>query len=259
MAGMKGYSNRQPNKIKIAYIGRSASMLRMLLEAEPFCVQGIICEEGRLTDGLRQIARGNGLPASLVCRKGQIGEALRQAGAEAAVMYEFGIIVPQETVRQYAVYNFHSGSLRTNRGSSPVNWSILLGDKETEMSLYRISGGIDEGMLVAAEKCGIAPSDTPRTLKEKLEGLVPGMLAQLGEHIRDNKTGEPVYGGAYRRRIREEDYTIHPQDAAGTARAKIQSQADYEGAVAMEGGRKVYIKTYREFREWKARREGGMG
>ena len=52
------------------------------------------------------------------------------------LMYDFGVIIPGDMTSQKKIFNFHLGSLQNNRGSSPINWAILLGWEKTEISLF---------------------------------------------------------------------------------------------------------------------------
>lgn len=82
-------------------------------------------------------------------------------------MYSFGIIIPKDVIEHIKIYNFHSGDLRTNRGSSPINWSILLNEKCTMMTLHCVASGIDSGNIIMEHECLIYENDVPYTLKKE--------------------------------------------------------------------------------------------
>ena len=96
-----------------------------------------------------------------------------------AIMYDFGIILGEQVASRLPIFNFHPGALRTNRGSSPINWSILLNDRETIMSLYRVSAEIDLGELVSEHPCKIYENDVPDSLRARMEGEIPSMMLEL--------------------------------------------------------------------------------
>ena len=164
------------------------------------------------------------------------------------IMYNFGVIIPQEIIDNIFVFNFHPGDLRVNRGSSPINWAILLGWAKTKMSLYKISAEIDLGDLIAEHDCKIYPCDTPGTLRCRIEGEIPSMMLEILEYLEGRRKSTLINDGVYRKRIVEEDYTINPDtDSDNIINAKIKSQNDYKGAIIWKNGYKYYVKNIDEY------------
>lgn len=164
-----------------------------------------------------------------------------------AIMYDFGVILGKQVVSHLPIFNFHPGSLRTNRGSSPINWSILLNDKETIMSLYRVSTEIDLGELVSEHPCRIYDYDVPSSLRARMEGEIPSMIMELLICFKTNTYKGTVKNGIYRKRINEADYTIMDSDSEEMIKAKIRSQYSYRGAVFYKNKKKIYVQTYDQY------------
>ena len=162
-----------------------------------------------------------------------------------AIMYNFGVIIPKEILDHLTIYNFHPGDLRTNRGSSPINWSILLQEKTTKMSLYRICESIDLGDLILEHECVIYQHDVPLTLRFRLEGEIASMILEM---IEKGSIGVRVEKGTYRKRLTEKDYTIHEGDSRECIYAKIRSQYEYSGAIVLSNsGSKQFVKSMAEY------------
>ena len=164
-----------------------------------------------------------------------------------AIMYDFGVILGEQVVSHLPIFNFHPGSLKTNRGSSPINWSILLNDKETIMSLYRITTEIDLGELVSEHPCRIYDYDVPASLRARMEGEIPSMMMELLICLETNTYKGTVSNGIYRKRITEADYTIVDTDSEEMKKAKIRSQYSYRGAVLYNNNKKNYVQTYDQY------------
>lgn len=83
----------------------------------------------------------------------------------------------------------HASMLPKNRGSAPVNWSLIRGETETGNSLIWLNENVDEGNLIAQQAISITPYDTCATIyqrigetnRDMLLDVVPKMLA--GERI----------------------------------------------------------------------------
>ena len=235
-------------RISIVYIGNLSDMILILTDSEKFMIKAVVCEHKKRTPELEGAAHKANLPLFDVKNKTELESVLKKENISVAVMYDFGIIIPQTVIEQINIFNFHPGSLRTNRGSSPLNWSVLLGEKTTEMSLHKISTEIDLGELIAVSVCSLEYKDTPGTLRKKLEQRIPSMLSELYEYLKGNRQGNLVEEGTYRRRIEENDYTINPEtDTLLQVNAKIRSQADYKGAILEWKGEKRYIKCWGDF------------
>lgn len=165
-----------------------------------------------------------------------------------AIMYSFGVIIPKDVLDNVTIYNFHPGDLRTNRGSSPINWSILLDDKDAVMTLHRVESTIDTGLVVSEHKCKVYDFDVPSTLKSRMAGELPSMMHEFLEYYNKRITCDlRIYDGIYRQRIVETDYTIKPEDNRSKIFAKIRSQYDYKGAIFDWNGKRYYIKSLDEY------------
>jgi methionyl-tRNA formyltransferase len=82
----------------------------------------------------------------------------------------FDHLIPQDIIAQFAgnLYNLHPSLLPQYRNVSPVQYAIALGDKETGITLFRISPGIDDGEIIAQSSEPILESDTTATLTPRL-------------------------------------------------------------------------------------------
>ena len=66
------------------------------------------------------------------------------------------------------IFNIHGGLLPEYRGANVLNWVLINGEKETGVTIHRITKVIDAGDIVAMKKIPIAFNDTALTLREKL-------------------------------------------------------------------------------------------
>ncbi len=233
---------------KVVCIGNNPSLVNSLKLIKDIRIEGAIVEKGKaqfllahLEDDIKPICVSNAEELDAVIEK--IGDI------DFAVMYDFGIRVGEKSVKKLSIYNFHPGDLRTNRGSSPVNWSILNADGLTKMTLYRISTDFDLGEVMVERNCKVYSMDVPSTLRMRLEGEIPSMMLELLWKLKHAVEGVTVASGVYRKRISEQDYTINVGDSIDVINAKIRSQYDYNGAVFFDGKNKMYVKNIDQIKD----------
>jgi methionyl-tRNA formyltransferase len=77
-------------------------------------------------------------------------------------------IVPQEVIdaARYTL-GVHASLLPRNRGSSPINWSIIRQERVGGLSYFHLSAGIDSGDLIDQIPWAIGPADDCRDIYDK--------------------------------------------------------------------------------------------
>lgn len=77
----------------------------------------------------------------------------------------------------------HSSLLPHNRGSAPINWAIIKGEKETGNSLMLLAPGVDAGDIIDQRRFPITPYDTCKTLYEKVADTNKDMILELYQKL----------------------------------------------------------------------------
>ncbi|HET7230133.1 MAG TPA: methionyl-tRNA formyltransferase [Longimicrobium sp.] len=77
-------------------------------------------------------------------------------------------IVPQAVIdsARYCL-GLHSSLLPRNRGSSPINWAIIHGEREGGMTLFHLAASVDSGDIVAQKAFPIGPDDTCKDVYDR--------------------------------------------------------------------------------------------
>jgi methionyl-tRNA formyltransferase len=63
-------------------------------------------------------------------------------------------------VPRHGTIQYHPSLLPRYRGPSSVNWPIIKGDKQTGLTIFRPSDGLDEGPIILQKTVAIGPDDT---------------------------------------------------------------------------------------------------
>ncbi|MBI2641525.1 methionyl-tRNA formyltransferase [Candidatus Roizmanbacteria bacterium] len=87
-----------------------------------------------------------------------------------AFLYAYGGILPKKILEYpcYGFWNTHPSLLPKYRGASPTIYPLILGDKETGVTLIKLDEEIDHGPIIAQQKVEILPHECRPDLEVKL-------------------------------------------------------------------------------------------
>jgi len=99
---------------------------------------------------------------------------------ELNVVVAYGQIIPASITNlpQYNSINLHFSLLPRYRGASPVQWSLLNGDRETGITVFELNEKMDEGDILAQKEIKIYPSDDAPTLESRLARVGAELLSE---------------------------------------------------------------------------------
>jgi methionyl-tRNA formyltransferase len=163
--------------VRIALFGQAAfgkEVLERLLAAGHRVVGVYAPPEGSRPDPLAEEAEKRGLPLFRYKRMRRKGRAIPERveehaalEAELNVLAYVTMILPPEVVDapRHGSLCFHPSLLPRFRGGAAIPWQIILGERESGVSVFRPDEGIDTGPIVV-QKGGveIGPSATAATL-----------------------------------------------------------------------------------------------
>lgn len=100
-------------------------------------------------------------------------EVLKNLNVDCFVTASYGQIIKQNILDICPIYNVHASLLPQYRGSSPIQWCLINGEKKTGVTIMKTELGLDSGEMYLKKEIDILDSDTSDTLFEKL-GVVGG-------------------------------------------------------------------------------------
>lgn len=117
-------------------------------------------------------------PASL--RDAGVVARLQQLDLDLMIVAAYGLILPQAVldVPRLGCINVHASLLPRWRGAAPIQAAILAGDKETGISLMRMTAGMDEGPVLKLASIEIGQQETAGELHDRLAELGGKILVQ---------------------------------------------------------------------------------
>ncbi len=106
-------------------------------------------------------------------------------GAELNLMPFTTVILPPEIVLAPRLGSlcFHPSLLPRFRGGSAIPWQVILGERETGVTVFRPDAGVDTGPIVV-QKGGVVISDTDTAASLYFDKLYPLGLEAMAEAVR---------------------------------------------------------------------------
>ena len=107
------------------------------------------------------------------------------------------------SVPKKGAYNLHGSLLPKYRGCAPLNWAVVNGEKESGVTLHKMTAKPDAGDIVAQEKFAITDADTAKTVHLKAAAAAEKMLAKVLPAVLAGKAKARAQPPAFPRNPRE--------------------------------------------------------
>jgi methionyl-tRNA formyltransferase len=136
---------------------------------------------------IKQLAVERGIPVfqpeSINTPEGVAG--LKAMQPELLVVAAYGQILSGDVlnVAPQGGINVHASLLPKYRGAAPIAWAIYHGEKQTGVTIIRMSTRLDAGDMLAQEAIAILPEETAGELEERLAPLGAKLALTVIEQI----------------------------------------------------------------------------
>jgi methionyl-tRNA formyltransferase len=139
---------------------------------------------------IQVIAERLGIPVLAPTKLLDAKEQLETLGAAAGILIAYGKLVPQEIIDIFpqGIINIHPSLLPKRRGSTPIENTILYGEKETGVSLMQLATEMDAGPLYSQEVIPIKGDETKQVLADLLLNTGANLLLKYLPSILDGNT-----------------------------------------------------------------------
>src|SRR4051812_21563611 len=179
---------------------------------------------GQKADPLKEAAVAAKLPVFQPAsyRKAEVWEEFRALTPDLQVMAFVTLFVPEEflNIPTHGSIQYHPSLLPAYRGASAINWPIILGEKETGLSIFWPDNGLDTGAVLLQKTTPISNTDTLGTVY--FDRLFPMGVDAMMESVDLVKSGKAP-------RIKQDE-----------------SKATYEGRCGPENAHIDWAKSWRQ-------------
>jgi len=240
--------------MKVAIIGQQdfgKAVLEKLL-ARGDTVTAVFCapeKEGARPDVLRVAAQEAGLKLYQFksLKAPEAVEAMKAADADIGIMAYVLQFAPQEFVNipKHGTIQYHPSLLPKYRGPSSISWPLICGEKETGLTIFRPSDGLDEGPIILQKKTPIGPDDTlgsvyfDRLFPQGVDAMIEAAdLVVAGKH---REVAQDESQATYEGWCRDAESKINWANHADVVYNLIRGCNPAPGAWTLCGGVKLWI------------------
>lgn len=155
--------------------------------------------------------------------------------ADAAIVAAYGLILPQIMLDapRLGCLNIHASLLPRWRGASPIQSSILAGDKESGVTIMQMEAGLDTGPMLLREAVPITPETTATSLHDALSAI-GGQLAVRVLAERPAPTPQPDEGVTYAPMLTREDGRLDWSQSAAALDLRIRALTPWPGTFTVQ-------------------------
>lgn len=162
------------------------------------------------------------------------------------ILAAYGKIIPKEIldIPKHGSLNIHPSLLPRWRGPSPVQYTILNGDKETGVTIMKMAEKVDSGSILAQKEIKLEGNETDDTLHDKLGKLGADLLVEtiakwLKGEIKEKTQDESK--ATYTKILKKEDGRINWQKSAKEIERQIRAFYPWPGTFALAENKIIKI------------------
>ena len=121
----------------------------------------------------------------ITLRDGAAEENIKSLAPDIIVVVAYGKILPESilTLPKYGCVNGHASLLPRHRGASPIQWSIVSGDKKTGITTMYMAKGIDTGDMLLKCETPIGEFETAGELHDRLSVMGAELMVKTLEGL----------------------------------------------------------------------------
>ena len=160
---------------------------------------------------------------------------IKDLNADLAIVVAYGQIIPKEylALTKKGFINIHGSLLPKWRGAAPIQRSIINLDKETGISIMKISEKLDTGPISNSYKIKIDYNDNAQEISERLSALAAEKILDNVDNILDDKAKfieQDHAKASYAKKIDKSEGKISWDDEAVKILGKINGLYPVPGA-----------------------------
>ncbi|MBQ6718098.1 MAG: methionyl-tRNA formyltransferase [Clostridia bacterium] len=111
-------------------------------------------------------------------RDGEAYKVLKELNPDVIVVVAYGKILPKEILDlpRFGCINGHASLLPKFRGSAPIQWAIVNGDKQTGVTTMQMDEGMDTGDILETAVVDIGDEETAEELFDRLSVISADLM-----------------------------------------------------------------------------------
>jgi methionyl-tRNA formyltransferase len=193
---------------------------------------------------VEQEARKRGLVVltPITLKSAEAETAFAAHNADAAVVVAYGLILPKAILDapRLGCFNVHASLLPRWRGAAPIHRAIMVGDKESGVTIMQMDEGLDTGAMAMAERLPISEDMTTGDLHDALAKVGAGLMVRaLARHNSLKLTPQPEQGVTYATKISKDETRVDWTKPWQQVHNHIRGLSPFPGAWFELGGARI--------------------
>ncbi len=173
-------------------------------------------------------------------------EMLENLAPDVCVTAAFGQILSERNldVPKFGTINVHASLLPKLRGSAPIHWAVITGEKETGITTMLTDKGMDTGDILLKKVCAIEDDITADALTEKLSFMGAELLLETLDKLKQGTLNrvkqdetQMTYYPMLKKEMGEIDFSLSAQQVKNLVRGVYK----WPGAYTFLEGEKVKV------------------
>lgn len=197
---------------------------------------------------VKQLALTQGIPIYQpnTLRDGEAFQILKELDPELIVVVAYGKLLPKEILElpKHGCVNAHASILPKYRGSSPIQWSIVCGEKETGVTTMFMDEGMDTGDIIEIARTEIGEDETAEELYDKLSVIAGKLLISTIKNIESgavNRTKQNEADASYAPMIKKEMGLIDFKKPANEIHNLVRGFYSWPAAYCFLNGKRLKV------------------
>ncbi len=153
-------------------------------------------------------------------------DEIKALNPDLVCVVSYGVILPKSFLKipRLGCINVHPSILPKYRGSAPIQWAILNGDKKTGVTIMYLNEKMDAGDIIIQKEVEIGEDETTGELWNRLSKIGAELLI---ESIKNIENGTAV------RTVQPEEFTLAPMLTKDMSKIdwKLKTSADIKNLV----------------------------
>ena len=171
---------------------------------------------------------------------------LKRLKPDLVVVVAYGKILPEKllNIENLSFLNVHASLLPRWRGAAPIQRAIMMGDKETGISIMKIVPKLDAGPVLIQSKFQISNKINYEEISEKMSDLGAKLIIDALELIKNNNanfTPQDETKVTYAQKIEKIESKINWNENAEKILAKIRAFYPIPGTWFVLNGKRIKI------------------
>ncbi len=222
-------------KFKILFFGTpefAAFQLNNIIKNTKHKIIGVVTKKNKKTNEVKKIALKNNLnifEPTCITTLNQLSKQIKILNINIILIIAYGFILPKKIINipEFGCINMHASLLPRWRGSSPIQHSILYGDKYSGITFIKINQFMDSGNIIYQKKCIIKKKYTYQKLYNKLKKIGAKYLPKVLDNIINKKYTENIQNKnfiTFAKKIKKKDGLINwKKDTAIKIKRKLKA------------------------------------